>query len=360
MVFERRIVEHLLGDLSSVEEPDTADVEVGFVTVDAVSTESFLSSTLASLDETVLHVVELEKNSAFTFVLLVVNVVDAVLSGLEVFNEVLDGLFFILSVGVEGLVVVEIPGSLNGFFLFFDFYLGFLFFLGLSSFLLGGFFLRSLLFLGSLFFLFSVFGFASGSSLSSIFLFVFLLVLTGDFEFGSGEMNFSPEFSELRDGSNSVEIFNDVLERFSLFFRETNSESEDENGSEVDISDGDSRASKESRSLKSFIDNLKELGSFSSSGLKNFLFDLSESEVREEQSEERREEFRSVSIEILVNEASFVVGSSVEFTRDSSNVSENSGSLEKGAFSSLNNWDLSKRISLEELRSLSLAVFSLN
>ena len=360
MVFERWIVEHLLGDLSTVEEPDTADVEVGFVTIDAVSTESFLSGTLTSLDETVFHVVELEKNSAFTFVFLVVNVVDAVLSGFEVFNEILDGFFFVLSVGVEGLVVVEIPGSLDGFFLFF-FYLGFLFFFGLSSFLL-----RSLLFLGSLFFLFSVFflfnvfRFASCSSLSSILLFVFLLVFTGDFEFSSGEMNFSPEFSELRDGSNSVEIFNDVLEGFSLFFRETNSESEDENGSEVDISDGDSRTSKESRSLKSFIDNLKELGCFSSSSLKNFLFDLSESEVREEQSEERREELRSVSIEVLVNEASFVVRSSVEFTRDSSNVSENSGSLEKGAFSSLNNWDLSKRISLEELRSLSLAVFSLN
>ena len=87
---------------------------------------------------------------------------------------------------------------------------------------------------------------------------------------------------------------------------------------------------------------------------------MSESEVREEQSEKRREELRSVSIEVLVNEASFVVRSTVEFARNSSNVSEDSGGLENGAFSSLDNRDLSERVLLEELRGLSLAVFGLD
>jgi hypothetical protein len=341
MVFERGIVEHFLRDFSTVEEPDTADVEVGFVTVDAVSTESFLSGTLASLDETVLHVVELEENSAFTFVLLVVNVVDAVLSGLEVFNEVLDGFFFILSVSVEGLVVIKIPGRLNGFFLLF-FFLGFLFFL-LSGFLLGGFLLGSLLFLGSV-----------------LFLLVFLLFLSGEFVFSGGEMDLSPVFSELRDGGNSVEVSNEVSEGLSLFFGETNSESEDEDGSEVDISDGNGGTSEERRSLDSFVEGLEDNGGFVSGVVQDGLFSLSESEVREEQSEKRREELRSVSIEVLVNEASFEVGSTVEFARGSSNVSKDSGGLIDGTFSSLDNRDLSERVLLEELRGLSLAVFSLD
>lgn len=341
MVFERGIVEHFLGDFSTVEEPDTADVEVGFVTVDAVSTESFLSGTLASLDETVLHVVELEENSAFTFVLLVVNVVDAILSGLEVFNEVLDGFFFILSVSVEGLVVIKIPGRLNGFFLLF-FFLGFLFFL-LSGFLLGGFLLGSLLFLGSV-----------------LFLLVFLLFLSGEFVFSGGEMDLSPVFSELRDGGNSVEVSNEVSEGLSLFFGETNSESEDEDSSEVDISDGNGGTSEERRSLDSFVEGLEDNGGFVSGVVQDGLISLSESEVREEQSEKRREELRSVSIEVLVNEASFEVGSTVEFARGSSNVSKDSGGLIDGTFSSLDNRDLSERVLLEELRGLSLAVFSLD
>lgn len=335
MVFERRIVEHFLGDFSTVEEPDTADVEVGFITVDTVSTESFLSSTFASLDETVFHVVELEENSAFTFVFLVVNVVDAIFSGLEVFNEVLDGFFFILSIGVKSLVVIKVPGRFNGLFFFF----GLFFFLRLCGFLrLGSFLLGGLLFLGWVLFLF----------------------MNRELEFRGGEVDLSPVFSEFRDSGNSLEVFNEVSEGLSLFFIETNSESENEDGSEMDISNGDGGTSEERRSLDSFVEGLEDNGGFVSGAVQGFLISFSESEEGEEQSEKSGEEFGSVSIEVLVNEASFEVRGTVEFTRDSSNVSKDSGGLVNGTFSSLDNGDLSEGVFLEELRSLSLTVFSLD
>ena len=62
VVFELRMVVHLLRNFGTSEEPDTHDVVVTFNTDNSVSSESVLLEVVDSLHETIEEVVSLEKN----------------------------------------------------------------------------------------------------------------------------------------------------------------------------------------------------------------------------------------------------------------------------------------------------------
>lgn len=132
--------------------------------------------------------------------------VDAEWRGVEVVDKILDGYFFVFRIRVESFEIVQIPFGFEGFF-FFDFNFFFFF----RSFLL------------FLFFLFRSITFRRYDFLQ--------LVLTDDlFEWRSTELRFAIEFDELRKSSDSQEISNEILKRFSLFFLKSDSENETQYG----------------------------------------------------------------------------------------------------------------------------------
>lgn len=137
--------------------------------------------------------------------------VEAEFTFLEVFNEVLDGFVFILSIGVKSLPVVEVPLGFTsrGFFFFDLFFLLFLLLFNLLGFLL-----------------FSSGLFSLGGLLGILLLVVLLFSGDGGFPFGGGEVDSSQELNEFGSSSDSGEVVNDVLVLLSLFFRGGSSEDE--------------------------------------------------------------------------------------------------------------------------------------
>ena len=107
VVFELWVVNHLLWDFVTSEHPDGDDVELWLLTNNGDGSPSVLSEVIDSLEEAVEQVVELVLLHTFTFVLVVVQEVDAVAISVVVFKEVLHTLAsFVRLIHEEGLEVV--------------------------------------------------------------------------------------------------------------------------------------------------------------------------------------------------------------------------------------------------------------
>lgn len=106
VVFELRVVNHLLRDTLASEKEDSFDVEIGFLTSDGKRCEDVLSEVVHSLEETVHQVGGLVENNTFTFVLVVLGVEEGVSFFVVVVEEVLHT--FTLSVSNVNEVVLEI------------------------------------------------------------------------------------------------------------------------------------------------------------------------------------------------------------------------------------------------------------
>lgn len=109
IVFKLWVVNHLLGNTLSSEKPDTFNVKVRLITKSGVHCQYVLSEMIDSLQEAVHQVQGLVKNLSLSWILLILDMVDSVLSWHVVVKEELNS--FSLLVGVvheESLVVVQV------------------------------------------------------------------------------------------------------------------------------------------------------------------------------------------------------------------------------------------------------------
>jgi len=112
IVFELGMVQHLLGNSLSSEQPHSLNFKVWLLSKHGVHGESVLSEVINSLEESVEVVGGLVKNHTLTFVLLVVNEVDGVSLSVVVLEEELHALSSsVFVVDNEGLECEQVEGT---------------------------------------------------------------------------------------------------------------------------------------------------------------------------------------------------------------------------------------------------------
>jgi hypothetical protein len=328
VVFKLRVINHLLRNTLSSEEPDGLDVKVGNLTNDGHHSESVSSEWINSLEETVHKVAGLIKDNTLTFVLIVLGVVEAVSLVIVVVEEEINTFSSLLLWGEVNEIGLE-SGDIE--------FAGWESIEGIDSLERSGILISS----GLL-----------GSSLGSWFLFLFLLGWSNGFLGLGTELDVTESLDDLWEGDEFLEPGRNVGGNWlSEATIEGNLEGKDKTESNNDISNGESFTYEEGLALEVSVEESDLFLQVLDSVVEDFSLNYSPSKDSLVENSDVRKESGVGEINELINLSALeVVVTSKTVVGESSDVSSDGSWLNEDSLLSFENGELaSEWLSLELL-----------